>query len=564
MNTATLIFLSFLLPQVAHAAGSPALSSAPVLAVPPSVQVSTAAANIELRGLLILGDPKEVRGTGTPDVRGVAVRVPFLDRADFKARMSPFLGRPITKPTRNEILAAVIMFCREQGRPLVDISLPPQEITGGVLQVLALESKLGQVQIQGNRWFTTEHLTRQLRARPGQYLDSRLLSGDLDWLNRNPFRQADLVYQKGSEPGTTDLVIRETDRLPLRFYAGWEDSGTKVTGNDRLLGGMDWGNVFGRDGQLNLQYMADPRFMRFGATSLNLVQPLPWRHILTVFGSYTTTRGNLPKPFSLEGFNDQLGLRYAIPLPELASKRLDLRGSITAGFDFKRANNNLAFGGTQVFGAVTDTLQWNLGYNAGLKDPWGETALRATFFYSPGKWSVNDFDAAYRRSRAGATARYSYVNAELDRTTGLPFGFTLMNRLTAQAADSNLLAGEQLGFGGYDTIRGYDTRVVNSDEGLILNNELRAPAFRVLAHLGLRRLQDQLQFLGFYDYGSARNRHRLSGEAKSTALSGVGAGARYSISGHFSFRADYGWQLRNVEVKRAYASRFHLGLILSY
>jgi hypothetical protein len=39
---------------------------------------------------------------------------------------------------------------------------------------------------------------------------------------------------------------------------------------------------------------------------------------------------------------------------------------------------------------------------------------------------------------------------------------------------------------------------------------------------------------------------------------------RYAISTHFSLRADYGWQLHNAETDRQYASRSHIGLVLSY
>ena len=120
----------------------------------------------------------------------------------------------------------------------------PHEITGGVLQVLVRSGRVGRIRVQGSRWFAPRYVAGELHARPGQDVDARQLGNDLDWINRNPFRQVDLVYAKGSELGKTDLVLREVDHFPLRVYGGYEDSGTPVTGNNRLLAGINFDKVF--------------------------------------------------------------------------------------------------------------------------------------------------------------------------------------------------------------------------------------------------------------------------------------------------------------------------------
>jgi hemolysin activation/secretion protein len=541
-----------------------ALAAVPAPAGAAAGAVSSDAPVPQLYGLAVVGSPEEVLSTGTPDVKGVVVKVPFLDRDDFKALMDDFVGKWLTEARRKEIVTAIVRYCRQHGRPMVHVAFPPQEITGGVLQILVMQGKVGQIKLEGNRWFASQYVTGQLHAQPGQDVDAQQLGNDLDWLNRNPFRQVDMVYVKGSELGQTDLVLREVDSFPLRAYGGYEDSGTPVTGENRLLAGVNWGNVLGHDGQMNYQYMADPAFKWFRAHSASFIQPLPWRHILTVFGNYTDVHGDVAAPFDLKGFNDQVSLRYEVPLPRATSVSLTYRHSVVGGFDFKRANNNLAFGGAQVFGAMTDILQWSLGYDSSLKDPWGQTSLRATLFYSPGHWTANDADAVYGLSRSGAMARYTYANFELDRTTELPWEFTLVNRFTLQRSDSNLLASEQMGFGGYDTIRGYDARVVNADQGYIISTEVRTPPVSLLPRLGLKKVQDKFQLLGFFDYGSGSDRDLLAGEQQQTVLAGIGPGLRYAISTHLSLRADYGWQLHNAEADRQYASRSHIGLVLSY
>ncbi|NNN07232.1 MAG: ShlB/FhaC/HecB family hemolysin secretion/activation protein [Elusimicrobia bacterium] len=516
----------------------------------------------KLVGMILVADPKDVAGSGAPTAAGVQIKgIPLLERSRMKKKLGKYLGKPLTQAVRAQILSDIVLFYREHGRPVVSVTTPPQEITGGVLQVLVQEGKVGAIRVDGARWFDSKSIAHQIRISSGQAINANDLNEDLDWINRNPFRQVDLVYVKGSELGTTDLVLRETDRFPLRVYTGYEDSGDYLTGNNRVLAGVNWGNVFGLDGQLDYQYMADPQFLYFKAHTLTYTQPLPWRHTLTLIGSYATTRGDVPQPFNLGGFNWQASARYEIPLKKWGS----YREGFDLGFDYKRADNNLAFGGQSVYGGTVDTVQWSLGYNADLKDALGATTMHATVVYSPGGLTPLDTNEAYNSARSGAAANYTYEKIDLSRTTGLPFDFTLVDLFTGQLSDANLIASEQLGFGGYDTIRGYDTRVVNADQGFIFSNEIRTPPISPLSLLNWKNLPtDSLQFIGFVDYGLAADKHLLLGEPATTQLLGVGPGLRYALASRLTVRADYGWRLLNVPSDRANAMRWHVGVVLSY
>ncbi len=553
----------------AAAPATPPAAAAPAAVVPPPAVEAPVVQAPEppkviikkLSGLIFVRDPKEIAASGVAKGSGLVIKnIPILDDEDFKSKMESYLGKPLTDAGRGKIVEDVVLFFRSQGRSVVDVSTPPQDITSGVLQLLVLEGNVGEIRVEGTHWFDAKRLAGQMRIKPGSTLDSSEILNELDWVNRNPFRQVDLVYAKGSELGKTDLVLRTSEIFPLRFYAGYEDSGTELTDDNRVLAGVNWGNVFGRDGQLNYQYIASPEAGAFAAHSASFTQPLPWRHILTVFGSYADTKADVPYPFTLGGFSWQAGARYEVPLPILHG----LRHSFVAGLDFKRSNNNLSFGGVKVFDSAADVAQGSLGYNASLKDSWGMSSLHSTLFYSPGGLTSRNKKADFIAARSKATPNYMYGKIELNRTTGLPWDFMLINLFTIQMADSNLLASEQIGFGGYDTVRGYDSRVANFDHGISISNELRTPPMSLLSLAGLKRVKDRLQFLVFADYAVGGNTHRLAGEKARTELLGVGPGLRYTINPYLSVRADYGWQMHNVETARRAASRGHVGIVLSY
>jgi hemolysin activation/secretion protein len=134
-----------------------------------------------------------------------------------------------------------------------------------------------------------------------------------------------------------------------------------------------------------------------------------------------------------------------------------------------------------------------------------------------------------------------------------------MGRL--QLSDSSLLASEQFGLGGYNTVRGYRERVVNGDNALCINTEIRTPSFPVFKRL--LKTSDLLYFLVFFDYGHAWDHKKIPGFPLQQTLMGIGPGFRYRISSYFTSRFDIGIPLHNIEEEKK-KTRIHLSAVLSY
>ena len=98
--------------------------------------------------------------------------------------------------------------------------------------------------------------------------------------------------------------------------------------------------------------------------------------------------------------------------------------------------------------------------------------------------------------------------------------------------------------------------------------ELRAPSLSLGRLLRWKAAPDQVQFLGFWDYGSVAVLHPLPGEDVHAERSGAGVGVRVNITQSVSFRFDYAWQLVDPglvkTVSSAYSSRAYLGFTMSY
>jgi hemolysin activation/secretion protein len=530
-----------------------------------------------LKAIIIVPSLAAVKPEGAPGAQGVQVLGPdFLKRPDFEALLAPYLGQSLSLSKIKKLQRDVILFCRAMDHPVIDAFYPEQDSTEGVIQMAVLEGKVGTITVQneGTKWFQDSVFTKGVRLHSGGYiLESQLLE-DINWLNRNSyFRDVEVAFSQG-ELGEVDLQLRVKDRAPVRPYVGYENSGNEILGEHRLLGGVNLGDVLGLDHLLNYQFTTDVEIEKFKAHSLSYIVPLPCRHTLTVFGSYVdidTDLGSIGFPdFRQEGQSYQASMRYAVPLPRFAKVDHEL----SAGFDYKRTDNNLEFGVVQAFDpTLTEIGQFVVGYRGWRPDPFGSTAVGLQGYYSPGGLFSHNEDEDFEGTRPGSEANYFYFRVLAERATKLPFGpdwqrkrvdevFAWHIAGTYQWANSQLLPSEQLGIGGYATVRGYDERSVNGDDGWVINNELRTPAWRIGNLTATAGAYDTIQFLLFSDYGAAR-----SPEGDFDLLS-IGGGVRYNVSTHFQFRLDYGWQLTDKGLSSTGTdskdSRAHLAALLSF
>lgn len=512
-----------------------------------------------LKGIVFLTDPKSVKKEGLHDSGLDVSRVPEAQTEAFRARMSKYLGASVSLASIDSLVNDVVAYFTENDRPFVVVTAPEQDITGGVLQIVVIEGKVGEVKVDGAKTFDERIYRNAIGLKPGDSILKRRMDANVDFLNRNPFRDVSVFLEPGKSVGTTDVTLRTRERSPLRLYAGIDDTGTDVTDNQRLSLGVNWGNVFGLDHQLNYQFTASPDFDTFRAHSATYIAPLPWRHFLTVFGAYADIKGKVPSPFALDGNSRQLGLRYEIPLLKLGA----LSHSVVGGLDYKRTNNNLEFGLTNVSATSAEIAQGVLTYQANLRDPSGHTSFTGSVFYSPGNLTDKNTDRNFQTLRAFAESQYVYGNVQLQRVHRLPYDFSWHFSGEAQVADGNLLGSEQLGAGGFASVRGYDERQANGDQGFLLRNELRTPSYSLGSPLPGK--EAQLQFLTFVDYGVVRNKRLLPGEDRSVELASVGLGTRLSVDQNVTARFDYGWQLKDTGATGGPRSgRAHFSLLVSY
>ena len=540
----TIAWLAIATATGAHAQDLRDVQPQPVAPVEaPAVEAAAQAQDYGLlRGVIVLSDPAQLQAGGVVAPGIDTARAGSLPQQAMRDALAPYVGKPIDLAMLQRMRSALAEALSRGGERFTRVSLPPQEVPAGVVQLVVLRGTVGAISVAGARWFDESAYRDALRAAPGEPLDGEALDSDVDWFNRaNPFRRMQLVTKPGAQAGEVDVVLQATEQRPWRAYAGYNNTGTRTTGSGRAFAGFNWGNAFGLGHQLGYQHTNSTESLDlFRSDALNYTLPLPWRHLLTASASAGQVKSRLPAPLDQRGESSAVNLRYTMPL----ATRGGLRHELAFALDYKRSDNNLLFAQIPVFGSITETFQAVASYNGSLQDGLGSTSFDAALALSPGGVFNHDNDVDYQGQRSGAKARYAYLNLGARRTTRLPRDFTLVNDLRAQVSTGNLLGSEQLAFGGNAALRGYEEGQFYADEGMLLRNELRAPPGRLLWWFG-SEVEDQVQAYVFTDGGWAWIHSPIAGERQKVHLASAGIGFDYSLGRHVSIAFDHGWQLQD-------------------
>lgn len=524
----------------------------------------------ELKGILFLDDADRFQDliAGFEGIRlDPAADLDVARQPRFEQLITPLLGQPLSMRLLNDMSRTIVQFYRGAGYPAVDVVVPAgQDITDGVVQVVITEVKLGRVRFRSHDPDQACRLTAQSQLQPGQLLFVPTLHEELVWFNQHPFRDVSLSLQTAADAGTSDAVFAVHQRRPWQAFAGYADNGPRLTSRERIFTGLTVGELFGSDGLFSYQWTQDAEFQgQIGVHSVAWEAPLPnSRNSISLLGTWMDLE---TAAFTGGAISDahawQISGRYNHTLHQSAGQR-DL---LVFGFDVKGTESDLDFGGTTVLNSEVQVLQFMAGISSQQNYCDGHTLYGADLFLSPGGLLGGNSDSDFGQLRAGARSVYAYSRGYLEQLFRITPSSDVLLRATGQLSSYKLLPTEQLGFGGYNSIRGYDMRTANGDSGYFINAELRShPLRRCVCNR-----PSELTVLAFSDFGQCVNwNENTNGVApeRHDFLASVGVGLRYVIDPTVTFRFDYGVPLTSADGALPGTApdhgRIHLGAVLTW
>lgn len=511
-----------------------------------SEKVDSPCKEIYVSGLLLVGSYDALQNYFS-DFQGLHIKDLDLPGPKKNLRMKlekVFLGKKLSQELIVEIKKTITDFYQYYKHPFVTILVPNQEVTEGVLQMIVSESTVGNISVKNNKYVPEKKILQSINASSKKHIDMDVLLTDIAWMNRNPFRNANIIFQEGEEDNTTDIDIMVEDRFPFRFFMGGDNSGSQFTDLNRLNIGFNLGNIFYENQMLSYEFSSSFDFKKFLSHILSYSIDTMCHHSLVFFGGHAKVRPKIPNLKNV-GRSSQISARYEIPIGKFYKS---FQNYIAFGFDFKSTNNNVATAEEtdQVkISNSADLTQVVMDYYFAIDLLKYKSYFSSKLYVSPVSWLAKQKDRYYSAIRQGAKAKYFYFIVSFDQKFILPKNWKIRTRFNGQLSFANLLPSELFTLGGQSTVRGYENRTLNREEGICANFEVFSPPIKFISYIN-RLAQDHLEFLTFIDFGYAKEYKKTSLYTGEKTLLGTGLGLRYYIGNNLSLKFDWGYPIFKV------------------
>lgn len=424
--------------------------------------------------------------------------------------VQPFLGKEMSMKEIHEMCLAIQAKYGRRGYFLARVFVPPQEIRDHHLKIEIIEGKLGKVSVIGNKYYSEKFISRYFDKYTGEPINYDQILKALLLLDENSDLDVAAVFKKGSTFGTSDLLVKVTDKKPLHLMVDTNNFGSDHTSNQRTGARFEWGNLLVSGDMLTvIQVVGSPM------KNLDFTQGIYHFPINTygssmdfsyLFANFKTDKVRVSKEKE-EGEKSEL--RYkgrsvigTVKFDQAIHRTRTLNTDFFTSFDYKKIQN---------FGGGTETSNDELRVlSGGMAIDYIDGLQGRNLFNGSVGWGIPSFlggmsavDSQSSRFDGGG-GRFVKINGSWKRLQRIPYNCFLLLNVVMQYSFNKLPLPEQIYIGGMDTVRGYPLAAGLGDTGFYGTLELRVPPPVLRAHKvpwSKKTWGEFLQFVGFVDHG---------------------------------------------------------------
>ncbi|MES2023998.1 MAG: ShlB/FhaC/HecB family hemolysin secretion/activation protein [Pseudomonadota bacterium] len=490
------------------------------------------------------------------DVRGNTL----LSTQTVDQLVAPFIGKHRDFADVMGALEALEAAYHARGYQLVRIDLPEQELDHGTVVLNVVQTKIGNVVIEGNSHFDDANIRRSLPAlHEGQTPDLKAVSKSLKLANENPAKKVTMRMKSGEQSDEVEATLAVVDESIWRTTVNLDNTGTPSTGRTRAGVVLQNANMFGLDHVMSLQYtttLEEPS--RVGVYGIGYHIPLyALGDSMDFYASYsdvnagTVTAGIFD--VAVSGKGSMYGTRYNQNLATVGN----YESKILYGIDLKEYKNSMQLLGVEL-GADITVRPLSIGYQGDWALANGTASFVTTLLHNIAG-GTNGRQSDFDKVRFDAKANYTAVRVGASLTQALPEQWLARAIINGQYTKDALIPGEQFGAGGATSVRGFLEREVANDSGITGNFEVYTSP---LCGSG----KWQCRALAFYDHAYLTRNHALPGEFTSISINSAGLGLRLQLANDVNFQVDVAHVLRDsaMTVTRSGDNRVHARLALSF
>ena len=504
-------------------------------------------------------EKKEAAPQGGPSfiLKGVVLTGITLFRAqDFTADYQPYLNKEVTFKDLNDIADKIKARYKEKGYLTTTAYVPEQEIKGGKVEIKVVEGKMGQLKIEGNKWFGSELIAKFFHIKKNEIVNVKTLQRDILRLNLNSDLEVKAVLGAGEEPETSDITLKVKENFPDHVGLAIDNQGSRLVGRYRATASMRSSNLSGRFDSLYVSALVGK-----SASGETVSYAIPIGTYGTKFGLdmtyFETKLGKEFTSFDITGKTETYvpKLSWELCLTE------DFQANAELGLEFKSIKKKTGQN-------VTSDDQLRLpyfGFSFTKSDSWGGGGQ--TFYAPRFTFGTENFLGASSRnhpsaSRSDTGGFFFKYEQTLQRVQRMPFESYISLRTQMQLASHTLPSSEEFQLGGANSVRGYPEGDYLADAGGVVNLDWVFPMYLFPKRWKLGNSQTPLRYqiepVFFADVGKGELKKVLTGEKRDAFLAGIGGGLRINLSKNYSLRLEWATRVGNRPTANSGPSTFYI------
>jgi hemolysin activation/secretion protein len=463
----------------------------------------------------------------------------FVSEAELAATLAPFTGPGKDFETIQNAVDALEKLLARRGVSTARVLLPEQEVDNGRIRLNIVVAVLGKLDVEGQQHHDDANIRASVPALViGVPPDMKDVSAALRVANENPSKQTRLVFRQSKRDGEIDAVLRVADESPLKFGASLDNTGSPATGSYRLAIFGQHANLWNRDHALSAQFVTSPGHVN-DVKILGLGYRIPlyaWGDSIDFALAYSSVDSGSVKSvagdFNIGGSGRIASARYNHYLPKL----WEIEHKLILGLDQRAYGNEVtpAGGGASLIPDIT-VRPASIAWVPALRLEQIDLSGSLTYIRNlPGASNGERSDFTQTGIRQGADPDFQMFRYSGNATWRLADDWQLRGAVSGQYTHDLLVAGEQFGLGGADSVRGFGERVVAMDIGVRGSLELITPDLAQRFNWA----GNGLRGLAFIDDGAVWLNKRQPGERRFEELRSIGLGLRAALGRNLSARLD--------------------------
>lgn len=470
-----------------------------------------------------------------------------VDEATLQQVVAPFIGQSLSAAGLAELKYAITRLYYDQGYVLVKVTTPPQDVSGGVLNVVIYEAQIGSIDIMDND-AVSPYLLEQIskRVKSGDVFRERPVESMVNDANDLGGVSASLNLRPGAQVGTTDmaLIVEPTNDDVQRFTI--DNFGSELTGKYVGMAQLQKSNLLGWGETLRFtgrKSDSDLWGILVGATV-----PTGLRNIKmdVDFGYSENEIGDRLSDLGASGESTYFGLSFHSALINQRAQKLNAR----FGFEARRSESFLL----DVTESKTNLRQFFLEGNYLWN--WTNTVGYVSLRFTQGVdiLGASDEDDPLL-GRAGGDPQGFKLQPVIYIGHRVAENGLLKALFVAQWANEALQGADLFAIGGYGTVRGFEPGEESGERGMLVNLEYQHKVYQYDPWAVL--------FGPFLDAGKVFNEIKTDDNHPDKSLVSAGLGLEVSTTpslwnyGNSNLRFDWAHQIGNYDNTFEDSDRFY-------